>query len=67
MSFVLKKARIQRHVERIAITPPCFKPEEDDSTDWIKKIFTKNKKICELEDNVQKTLAKIGKICTDTV
>ncbi len=33
----------------------------------MEKIFAREEKICEFQDNARKAVAKIGKICTDTV
>ncbi len=33
----------------------------------MEKIFAREEKICEFEDNFRKAVAKIGKMCTDTV
>ncbi len=33
----------------------------------MEKIFVREEKICEFEDNARKAVAKIGKMCTDTV
>ena len=33
----------------------------------MEKIFAREEKICEFEDNARKAVAKIRKICTDTV
>lgn len=67
MSFAVKKARLWRHVEEMAVSPPRLKPKKDDGKDWIKKIFARKEKICEFEDNTEKTVAKIRKMCTDTI
>ena len=82
-SFAFEKVRLWRHVEGIAVAPPLLKPKEDDSEDRIEKIFAREEKICEFEDNaritvakikicefednVRITVSKIGKMCTDTV
>lgn len=67
MSFTLNKVRLWRHVEKTVLVHSCLKPKEDNSEDQIKKIFAREEKICEFEDNALKTIAKIGKICTNTV
>ncbi len=33
----------------------------------MEKIYARDKKICEFQDNARKAVAKIGKMCTDTV
>ena len=67
MSFALAEARLWRHVEETAVSPPRLEPKNDDSEDRMEKIFTREEKICEFPDNARKAVAKIGKICTDTV
>ncbi len=67
MSFALEEARLWRHVEGTAVSPPPLKAKEDDSEDRIEKIFAREEKICEFQDNARKAVAKIGKMCTDTV
>lgn len=60
MSFALEEARLWRHVEETAVLPPQLEPKNDDSEDRMEKI-------CEFQDNARKAVAKIGKICIDTV
>ena len=67
MSFTLEEARLWRHVEGTAVSPPALKAKEDDSEDRIEKIFARKGRICEFQDNARKTVAKIEKMCTDTV
>ena len=67
MSFVLEGARLLRHVKGTAIVLPPLMPKGDDSKDCLEKIYAWDKKICEFEDNAHKAIAKIGKICTQTV
>ena len=67
MSFALEEARLWRHVEGTAVSPPPLKAKEDDSEDRMEKIFAREEKICEFQDNARKAVAKIGKMCTDTV
>ena len=67
MSFALEEARLWRHVEGTAVSPHSPKAKEDDNEDGMEKIFAREEKICEFEDNVRKEVAKIGKMCTDTV
>ena len=61
------EARLWRHVEGTAVSPPRLEPKKDDNEDRMEKIFTREEKICEFEDNARKAVAKIGKMCTDTV
>lgn len=42
-------------------------PKKDDSKDQMKKNYACNEKICKFEDNAHKAIAKIKKICTETV
>ncbi len=67
MSFTLEDSRLWKHVEGTAVAPPSLKPKEDDSEDRMEKIFAREEKICEFEDNARKAVGKIGKMCTDTV
>ena len=67
MSFALEEARLWRHVEGTTVSPPALEAKEDDSEDRMEKIFARKEKICEFQDNTRKTVAKIGKMCTDTV
>ena len=67
MSFALEEARLWRHVEGTAIAPPPLMPKGDDSEDRMEKIYAREEKICEFEDNARKAIAKIGKMCTETV
>ena len=67
MSFPLEEARLWRHVEGTAVSPPPLKAKEDDSEDRMEKIFAREEKIYEFQDIARKAVAKIGKICTDTV
>ncbi len=67
MSFVLEKARLWRHVEGTAISPSPLETKKNDSDDRMEKIYARDEKICEFQDNARKAAAKIGKMCTDTV
>lgn len=67
MSFALKKARLWRHVKRMAIPPPPLKVKKDDSEDWMEKIYAQQEKIVKFKNNARKAITKIGKMCTDTV
>ncbi len=67
MSFDLDEARLWRHVEGTAVSHPLLKANENNSEDRMKKIFAREEKICEYQDNARKGVAKIGKMCTDTV
>ncbi len=67
MSFALEEAKLWRHVERTAVSPTPLRAKKDDSKDRMGKIFAREQKICEFQDNAGKTVAKIGKMCTDTV
>lgn len=67
ISFVLEKATFWRPIEVTAVSPPFFKAKKDNSEDWIEKIFDQDKKIKEFQDNRCKEVAKIGKMCIDTI
>lgn len=67
MSFILEKTRFCGYVERTAVASPDLKPKKDDSKDWTEKIFARKEKIYKFEDNTWKVIAKIGKMCIDTV
>lgn len=67
MSFALEEARLWRHVEGTAVALPPLKAKEDESEDRMEKIYAREEKICEFQDNARKAVAKIGKMCTDTV
>ncbi len=67
MSFSLEEARLWRHVEGTAVSPPPLKAKKDDSEDRMEKIFAWEEKICEFQDNSRKAVAKIRKMCTNTV
>ena len=67
MSFGLEEARLWRHVEGTAVAPPPLEPKKDDSEDRMEKIYAREEKICEFQDNACKAVAKIEKMCTDTV
>ena len=67
MSFALEEARLWRHVEEMAVAPPPFETKRDGSEDQIEEICAREEKIIKFQDNARKTIAKIGKMCTDTV
>ena len=67
MSFALEEARLWRHVERTAVAPPSLEAKPDDNEDRMERIYAREEKICEFQDNARKAIAKIGKMCTDTV
>ena len=67
MSFALKEARLWKHVQGTAVSLLPLKADRDDSEDQMEKIFVREKKICEFQDNARKAVAKIGKMYTDIV
>ena len=67
MSFALEETRIWRHVEGTAIAPLSLMPKGDDSKNRMERIYARNEKIYEFQDNARKAIAKIGKMCTETV
>ncbi len=54
-------------MEKTAVAPPSLKSKADDNAEWIKRIHTREEKINEFQNDACKTVAKIGKICIDTV
>ena len=67
MSFGLEEARLWRHVEGTAVAPPPLEPKKDGSEDRMEKIYAREEKICEFQDNACKAVAKIENMCTGTV
>ncbi len=67
MSFALEEARLWRHVEKKAVAPLLFKAKKNDIEDRIEKIDAREEKISELQDKSRKAIAKIGKMCNETV
>lgn len=67
LNFALEEVRLWRHIERMAVALSPLEAKKDDSEDQIEKIYTWEKKICKFQDNACKAIAKIQKICTDTV
>lgn len=67
MSFALEKAKLGRYVKKIAVITTSFKSQLDNSEDCMEKVFAKEEKICEYEDNAWKAVAKMETICTDIV
>ncbi len=51
----------------MAVSPPSLKANEDDSENWMEKIFAREENICEFQDNARKAVTEIGKMCTDTI
>ena len=54
-------------IEGTPVASSTQKPKAEDTEDRMKKIFAREEKICEFQDNAQKVVAKIGNMCTDTV
>lgn len=67
ISFILEQAKLWRHVEKTAITPPPFIFKGDDNEDQMEKIYARDEKICECQNNAHKAIAKFGKMCTKIV
>ena len=67
MSFTLEEARLWRHVEGTAVASLPLMAKADDSEDQMEKIYAREEKICEFQDNARKAIAKIEKMCTKTV
>ena len=44
MSFALEEARLWRHVEGTAVSPPLLQAKNDDSKDRMEKIFARTYK-----------------------
>ena len=67
MSFALEEVKLWRYVERTAIASSPFMTKKNDSKVEIERIYACEEKICPFQDNVCKTIAKIGKMCTESV
>ena len=67
MGFVPEEAGLWRHVEGTAVALSYLEAKKNDNEDRMEKIFARKVKICEFQDNSWKAIAKIGKMCTDTV
>lgn len=67
MSFAFMEARFWKYVEGMTISPPFSKAKKDDNKDGIEKIYTWEVRIIKFQDNVCKKIAKIRKMCTNTV
>lgn len=67
MSFALEEAKLWKHVKRMANASPTLNVKANDIKDWIEKIYAWKEKICEFEDNAHKAIAKIGKMCIETI
>ncbi len=67
MNFALKKVKLLKHLEKTAVDSPTLKAKKDDSEDQMEKIYTREEKISEFQDNTSTAKAKIKKICTETI
>ncbi len=66
-NFALGEARLWKHLEETAIAIPALMPKGNDSKDRMERFYACYGKIYEFEDNARKAIAKIGKMCTETV
>ncbi len=62
MSFALEGDRVRRYVKGMVVSPSLLKAKKDKNENRIEKMFAKEGKICEVQDNACKTVAKIKKI-----
>ena len=67
MSFALEEARLWRNIKETAVVPPSPEAKPDDNEDRMERIYAREEKICEFQDNPREAVAKIRKMCTDTV
>ena len=67
MRFALEEARLWRHVEGTALAPPPLVAKKDENEDRLEKIYAREGKIVEFQDSACKAIAKIGKMCANTV
>ena len=67
MSFALEEDSLWKYVERTTVAPLLFTARENDSEDRMEKFYAREEKIFEFQDKARKAIAKIGKMCTETV
>ena len=67
MAFALEEAKLWDHVVGTASPPPALVPKENDTEERSERIYQRTLKIKDHTDDVRRTVAKIGRMCTETV
>lgn len=67
MSFALEEAKLWDHVLGTSAPPPKLLPKDDDNEERTERIYQRSLKIKEHTDDTRRTVAKIGRMCTETV
>ena len=67
MSFALEEAKLWDHVLGTAIPPPTLVTTTNDDEERAKRIYQRSLKIKDFNDDSRRTVAKIGRMCTETV
>ena len=67
MSFALEEAKLWDHVLGTAIPPPTLVATTNDDEERAERIYQRSLKIKYFNDDSRRTVAKIGRMCTETV
>ena len=67
MSFALEEAKLWDHVLGTAIPAPALTAKDDDDEERVERIYQRSLKIKDFSDDSRRTVAKIGRMCTETV
>lgn len=67
MSFALEEAKLWDHVLGTSTPPPTLLPKNDDNEERTERIYQRTLRIKDHNDDVRRTVAKIGRMCTETV
>lgn len=67
MSFALEEAKLWDHVLGTAISPLVFQLKTDDNKERAESIYQRFLKVKKFSDDTRWTVAKVGRMCTETV
>ncbi len=67
MTFALQDAKLWDHIIATTRRPPGLEKTEKDNKDRKKCIYQRQKNIRDFDLNIQRTSAKISKMCTYTI
>ena len=67
MSFALEGSKLWDHILGLAVAPPALTAKPDDTEERSERVYQRFLKIKDFTDDARRTVAKIGRMCTETV
>ena len=67
MSFALEESKLWDHVLELAVAPPALIAKPNNIEEKSERVYQQFLKIKDFTDYAQRTVAKIGRMCTEIV